>query len=294
MALGQLRLCGDGVYRTMLEDAIACLQTFEPKEGYYVAFSGGKDSQCVYHLCKMAGVKFDAHFTLTSVDPPEVVQFIKRYYPDVQFEIPRDSDGKRITMWNLIPKKKMPPTRIVRYCCQELKEVQGKGRRVITGVRKAESVNRKKNQGNISFYTPGKKAIKQLDEIGAEYKLNQMGGVLMNYDNADTKQIIETCLLKHRMTINPIIDWEDEDVWEFLNSNNIPHCCLYDEGQERIGCIGCPMGRSKGMQEDFKRWPAYRKLYERAFEKMIKERAGNGREEWQTAEDVLNWWLQES
>ena len=62
--------------------AIARLKAFEPPEGYYVAFSGGKDSQTVYHLCQMAGVKFDAHYNVTSVDPPELVQFIKTHYPD--------------------------------------------------------------------------------------------------------------------------------------------------------------------------------------------------------------------
>lgn len=194
MALGQLRLCGDGVMRTKLEDAIECLKTFEPPEGYFVAFSGGKDSQCVYHLCKMAGVKFDAHYQLTSVDPPEVIKFIRQNYPDVIFDIPRDKDGKQVTMWSLIVKNKMPPTMIARYCCQELKESQGHGRKVVTGVRKAESVNRKLNQGNITIQKPGKKALKEADEAGVEYKTTKRGGVLMNYDNGNAKQFVETCL----------------------------------------------------------------------------------------------------
>lgn len=50
--------------------AINRLKNFEPPDGYFVAFSGGKDSQCIYHLCEMAGVKFDAHYSVTSVDPP--------------------------------------------------------------------------------------------------------------------------------------------------------------------------------------------------------------------------------
>ena len=51
--------------------AMERLRAFEPNEGYYVAFSGGKDSQVIYHLCKEAGVKMDAHYSLTTVDPPE-------------------------------------------------------------------------------------------------------------------------------------------------------------------------------------------------------------------------------
>ena len=59
--LGQLQIQSDGSIVDKVELAIRRLKGFEPPEGYYVAFSGGKDSQCIYHLCKMAGVKFDAH-----------------------------------------------------------------------------------------------------------------------------------------------------------------------------------------------------------------------------------------
>ena len=122
--------------------AIDRLRTFEPTEGYYLAFSGGKDSQAVYHLCREAGVKFDAHYSLTTVDPPEVIYFMREHYPDVAVEHPG------ITMWDLIVKKGMPPTRIVRYCCDRLKERGGQGRFVITGVRWAESSRRKNEWGD--------------------------------------------------------------------------------------------------------------------------------------------------
>ena len=98
--------------------AIERLQMFEPKdEGYYLAFSGGKDSVVIKALADMAGVKYDAHYSVTSVDPPELISFVKEQHPDVFFDIPKDKEGKAVTMWNLIPKKKMPPTRVARYCC---------------------------------------------------------------------------------------------------------------------------------------------------------------------------------
>ena len=50
-------------------------------------------------------------------------------------------------MWSLIPQKLIPPTRIVRYCCEVLKEHGGTGRMITTGIRWAESVKRKKNRG---------------------------------------------------------------------------------------------------------------------------------------------------
>ena len=59
----------------------------DSENGFYLAFSGGKDSQALYHIAKMAGVKFKAHMNLTSVDPPEVIRFVKRNYPDVELTI---------------------------------------------------------------------------------------------------------------------------------------------------------------------------------------------------------------
>src|SRR5665647_19204 len=109
--------------------AIQRLQAFEPAEGYYLAFSGGKDSVTIKALADMAGVKYDAHYSLTTVDPPELVQFIKREHKDVKIEHPKE------TMWKLIIRKGFPPLRQIRYCCQILKETGGEGRMVVTGIR---------------------------------------------------------------------------------------------------------------------------------------------------------------
>ena len=136
-----------------VQKAIEIIRFFEPSDGsgYWLAFSGGKDSVVVKSLMDMAGVKYETHYHVTSVDPPELVRFIKEVHPDIIFDYPRYENGERITMWNLIPKKKMPPTRLMRYCCQSLKESGGQGRICVTGVRWAESTNRKNNQGPVTI-----------------------------------------------------------------------------------------------------------------------------------------------
>lgn len=111
--------------RDKVEKAILRLQTYEPPEGYYLCFSGGKDSVVIKALADMAKVKYDAHYRVTSVDPPELVCFIKKEYADVDMEYPRDKDGNRMNMWSLIAQKQMPPTRLARYCCAYLKESGG-------------------------------------------------------------------------------------------------------------------------------------------------------------------------
>ena len=85
-----------------VQKAINRLKMFEPREGYFLAFSGGKDSQCIYHLAKMAGVKFEAHYSVTTVDPPELVRFIKKEYPDVIWDRHYGKDGKPMSMFRLI------------------------------------------------------------------------------------------------------------------------------------------------------------------------------------------------
>lgn len=87
----------------------------------YVAFSGGKDSVCMAELCKMAGVPYELHYNITTIDPPEVMQFMRENYPDLKWHLPQQS------MMDLIIEKHMPPTRIARFCCAELKERGGKG-----------------------------------------------------------------------------------------------------------------------------------------------------------------------
>lgn len=100
--------------------AIEYLKSFEPEdEPYYLCYSGGKDSDCIRVLAQLAGVKHEPHHNLTTVDAPETVQYVKSI-PGTIIHKPE------LTMWRLIEKKLMPPTRIARYCCSELKERGGK------------------------------------------------------------------------------------------------------------------------------------------------------------------------
>lgn len=276
-----------------VEKAIKRITTFEPRDGsgYYLAFSGGKDSQCVYHLAKMAGVKFDAHFNVTSVDPPELMSFIKTNYPDVIWEYPVDIHGKRTSMWKAIESSNMPPTRAQRYCCEILKEHGGEGRVILAGVRWAESAKRRDTQGLVSIRTESQRLIqKQLDENPAA-QLNRNGGIVFIDDNEETRRMVEHCFRSKKTMVNPIIDWGEDDVWEFLNGIvKVPHCVLYDEGNTRVGCIGCPLQGTAGMIYDFNRWPKYKELYIRTFERML----ANSEHRYfdcQNGQEVLEKWI---
>lgn len=254
--------------------AIRRLKSFEPEDGYYVAFGGGKDSIVVLDLVKRSGVKYDAHYTITSVDPPELIRYIRKYHPDVAMDYPRDKDGKVVTMWNLIPKHTIPPTRQARYCCAEIKEVNGKGRVTVTGVRWDESSRRKKLHGVANVKTSSKRIIEDALMTNPAAKLNDRGGLIMNDDNDESRRIVENCYRTRKVMVNPIVDWTDEEVWEYIHARNLPYCELYDQGYKRIGCIGCPLAGAEKMRKDFERYPKYRDNYIRAFDRMIKNHPG--------------------
>ena len=114
--------------------------------------------------------------------------------------------------------------------------------------------------------------------------------MILNNDNAETRQLVEHCYMQAKTTINPIIDWTDDEVWEFMHEYHIPYCKLYDEGYKRLGCIGCPMsGRAA---EEFINYPKYKDLYFKAFERMLENNKKYGIEcSWNNAEEVMEWWL---
>lgn len=236
---------------------------YDPEDGFYLAFSGGKDSQVLYHLAKMAGVKFKAHMNLTSIDPPEVIRFVKRNYPDVELIKPK------MSIYDMALKKHLLPTRTIRWCCAEYKEMSGAGKVTLIGIRKAESVRRSKRE---EIEISGRKFSGNFDQF------------------SEHKEKMVTCVGgKDKILVSPIIHWTDRDVWQFLNGNSIEHCSLYDEGYKRIGCILCPMSNYKQKLKDYQRFPHVKRKWIQTIQKLID--AGYLNHNFTDAELGFNWWI---
>lgn len=264
----------------------------EMSETYYdgapliVTTSGGKDSDVCLRLAEAAGINYEVQHNHTSADAPETVYHVRETFRRLEEKGVKCTinwptyKGKPVTMWNLIPQKLMPPTRIARYCCAILKEQSGKDRMITTGVRWAESTKRKNTRGIYeTFHSDPTKQI------------------ILNNDNDDTRRLFEDCRMKAKRVCNPIIEWTDRDVWDYIESEHIQTNPLYCEGFSRVGCIGCPMAGKRGREIEFARWPTYRRAYIRAFEKMIEVRKERGKMNgtWRigtTGEDVFNWWME--
>jgi phosphoadenosine phosphosulfate reductase len=253
----------------------------------YVAFSGGKDSVVIAALAEMSGVPYELHYNITGIDPPEVVYFMRNYFNHVNPKTMEVTPARKKnytthinlywhlyekSMWQLIEEKGMPPMRIMRFCCSELKEHGGNGCVIVTGVRWAESSRRASTRRQFETKV----------SCGAEKK--------MFYDNYEDREQFKHCQAKKGYVINPIVDWTDAEVWAFIKQNNLPYCELYDQGETRIGCIGCPLSHLVQQRRDFERYPKFKAAYIRTFDRMLErrpERIGT----WKTGEDVFNWWI---
>lgn len=250
-----------------VEKAVALLKGFRdvtacsPECKPVLCFSGGKDSVCIRALADMAGIEYDAAYNVTSIDPPELVRFIKTHHPDVRFVHRIDPrDGRIDSFFRHMVNYGVFPTRLNRWCCEVFKHNVAHSEVKIVGVRAAESAARANRWKPITRWQNGKETV-----------------------------------------LAPLLYFTDNDVWEFIRSRNLPYCELYDEGFRRLGCVGCPMAGYESKLNEFRRWPKYEALYRRAFAGIWAKRQGTisrtTRKEWfgsrkfHNPDELFEWWL---
>lgn len=255
------------------------------KQPLLLTDSGGKDSAVICRLAENAGIPFEICHSHTTADAPETVYHVRKRAKEYEEKgikytiILPTYQGKRTSMWDLIPKKLIPPTRIARYCCAVLKETTGRGRFIATGVRWEESTRRAANRGSL--------------EVLASTRSKNL---ILNGDNDEDRQLFESCQMKGERVCNPIIDWTNRDVWDFLTDQKVEVNPLYNEGFCRVGCVGCPMA-GKMRYVEFARWPGFQRNYIRTFDRMLEARKARGKTcdmRWgTTGEDVFHWWMED-
>lgn len=234
----------------------------QPDVGFHVGFSGGKDSQVVLELVKMACVKYRAVYNVTTNDPADNVRFIKTYYPNVEFSVPEES------YFQLIAKKGLP-TMFNRWCCARFKETSGVGSVVLTGVRREESRKRAKYD-EISQWARSKKDKKAIDiDKMEENEFRCVGG-------------------KDKFMVYPILEWTEEDIWVFIRMRELPVNPCYDS-HKRVGCVFCPFARSEEIKAYCGKHPRLKEAFIHAIERYM-ERVGE-KGKLSAAEDYFEWWI---
>lgn len=246
-----------------------------------ITYSGGKDSEVLLDIAKKSGIEFEVIHNHTTVDAPETFYHTKRRFKELELAGVKCKTSKPVykgeltSMWKLIQQKGIPPTRNVRYCCAVLKENGAKNGFIATGVRWGESKKRAEKRG-----------------------IYEKGQTILNNDNDDKRKLFEHCTIKSTHVCNPIIDWEDSDIWNYIASEKLDINELYKCGFNRVGCVGCPLARRNIRQLEFMRYPRYKKLYILAFDKMIEKRKAEGKmdDEWRsgkTGREIFNWWMED-
>lgn len=92
--------------------------------------------------------------------------------------------------------------------------------------------------------------------------------IILNNDNDENRRLFENCELKGKRIYNPIVDWLDRDVWEYIRNERLVINPLYEAGFYRVGCLGCPMA-GKNRWTEFRLFPTFQWAYIRAFGKML-------------------------
>jgi phosphoadenosine phosphosulfate reductase len=241
-----------------------------------VAYSGGKDSDVLLGLAKRSGVPFAVEHNLTTADAPQTVYHIREVFARLAADgISCLINRPRISMWDLIPKKKIPPMRRHRYCCAELKERRLAGQHLLFGVRWDESASRADRGLHENLHKDKEKRVVYTDE------------------NDDDRKLTEICQTKNRIVTNPIIDWSEDDVWRYATERKLCMNPLYAMGFHRVGCVGCPMALTRMRMKEFALFPKYKDMYMRAFARMLDARKETGAETstWKTPKDVFDWWV---
>ena len=245
----------DGLFGNRVEVAISRLKEFESltdDKGFYLAFSGGKDSCVIKALADMAGVKYDAHYSVTTIDPPELIYFMRKHHPDITWH------RQEQTFLQKVQTKGMP-TRMGRWCCEYLKEGGGEDRLVVTGVRWGESPRRAKRGMFESCYrSAGKRYLHPI----------------IDWSTKDVWTYLQSRGLRYC------------SLYDVGSSGTYKGDGLF----KRLGCVLCPMTSYKETIAQSLRWPKIAEAWRRAAYRYY-ERGTPGMVQWESAEAYWQWWL---
>lgn len=209
-----------------VDRAIRLLQsiTLKGDEPIEIAYSGGKDSDVILELARMAKIKHKAIYKCTTIDPPGTI----KHAIENGVEIRRP----RKTFFQLLCERGIP-SMFRRFCCEYLKEYPILYNCII-GVRKAESVKR-----NERYQEP---IVCRVYNKKKDLRVQQILPIL---DWTDEEEL--TFIKERNIRLHPLY---------YTNDGQI-------DIKRRLGCLCCPLKSKNKRLEDFLRYPKMMRQYVR-------------------------------
>lgn len=192
-----------------IRDSIRILKMGAQDKTVELSYSGGKDSDVILALAKMADISIRPIYKCTTIDPPGTIKHVR----DNGVEVVKPKE----TFFQLIEKKGFPTMR-ARFCCSELKEYKIMDD-AIQGIRRCESVRRMKN-----YREP---------VICRNYgsKKNHVNVILpiLEWTDDDVREFIESTGIR----CHPL----------YYDESGKFHV------ERRLGCLGCPLRADRGLSD---------------------------------------------
>ena len=237
-----------------VDQAVRLIQS-AGKDGHVVevAYSGGKDSDVVLELARMAGIKYRAIYKNTTIDPPGTIKHA--------LENGAEMIRPKETFFQFVSRVGFP-NRFQRSCCKVLKEYKVLDRSIM-GIRKAESSDRNRRYEEPTecrVYGRGKKK----EGVEVFYPI-------LDWTDEDVVEFVEA----RGIMVHPLYYREDGTI----------------DPKRRLGCMCCPMMYYRKRRDFFKVMPGMVKGYLRAAQRFIDTHPTN--KTWKKYGDVYEWFVRE-
>lgn len=192
-----------------IDAAIKLLQTTCGDQEVELCYSGGKDSDVILELAKMAGIRYRAIYKNTTIDPPGTIQHCRANGVEVR--------QPSVSFLKLIERKGFP-TRRARFCCEKLKEYKIMDK-AIQGIRREESTKRA-----ALYHEPTMCRF-----YGSKSNHVEVILPILDWTNQDVADFIQL----RKIQLHPLYYREDGTL----------------DVTKRLGCCGCPMKSDNGLSD---------------------------------------------